>query len=157
MTRWLWMLVFCFSSHVLADLQGTIRTTDGQRYDVSSFGFPANPKDYYLKTDQGFIPLAQVRQVSRAGTGLIGEPAFYVITTDGKILRAKIGLLFFNRVVYSEPVSGAELIGYEAVIKGRGSDGLLFTSQATDSEYAQLYEIHNPSDVEEMVLWAARL
>ena len=157
MKRWLWMLIFFSSSHVMGDVQGTIRTTDGQRYDISNFGFPTKPKDYYLKTDQGFIPLAKVRQVSRAGTGLLGEPAFYVITTNGKMLRAKIGLLFFNRVTYIEPVSGIERIGYEAVIKGRGSDGLLFTSQTTGSEYAQLYEIHNPSDVDEMLLWAAQL
>lgn len=159
MGRLIWIAVLVavgFSSNVVAELQGTITTIDGQRYEVSGFGSPSNPKDYYIKTNQGFIPLAEVRQISRAGSGLVNSPSFYIITKQGKILQGKIGLLFFNRVIYRDAASGVERIGYEAVIKGRGSDGLLFTSLDADEHRVHHNELYNPNDVMELVLWASK-
>ena len=148
------ILMLGFSSIALADMQGMITMMDGQRYEVSGFGLPSNPKDYYIKTDQGFISLSEVRQISRAGTGLVNDSSFYIITTTGQLLRGKIGLLFFNRVSYLDPASGVERTGFEAVIKGRGSDGLLFTSVDAEQQDIRQNELQNPNDVAELLLWA---
>jgi len=150
---WIVITYLCFSSVVVAETQGTLTTVDGKQYSVSGFGFPFNPKDYYLKTNSGFVPLANVRQITRIGAGLVGEPSFQVITTDGQLLTGRIGLLFFNRVTYHDHSNGQNRDGFEAVLKGRASDGLLFTGMIGNESRVHQVEIRNPNDVSEMVLW----
>ena len=143
-----------FSSDAVAQLQGRMTTSDGKSYEVVGFGVNSKPKDYYVKTDQGFVSLANVQQVSRVGSGLAGNTFYYILTFDGQLLRGEIGLLFFNRATYYDANSGAERSGFEAVLKGRGSDGLLFSSVDSISQEIYQHELYNPNDVVELVLWS---
>ena len=94
-----------------------------------------------------------MQQISRVGSGLAGDTFYYILTSEGELLRGEIGLLFFNRATFHDASAGVERKGFEAVLKGRGSDGLLFSSVDAVSQEVYQHELYNPNDVVELLLW----
>ena len=150
---WLGILLGCtLVQAAFAEPIGRVETVDGRMYLLSAFGSATDAKEYYVYAEGQFVPVSQVRQIARVGSGLYGEQ-YKVLMQNGRLLDANVGTLVYERSTYRDPADGSVGRGYSAVLKGRGSDGFVFTAFDPRTGREAAVELYTPSLLKQLVLW----
>ena len=139
-------LLILYSATVTASEEniGEIRTIDGSTiYILNSL---VMDNSYFVKADNKFIPLSQIRRIRRA-TFSQGYKQFIVQTKDGTFLEARYGRMYFQKTNYQ--YNGIEKTTFIPVMKGRDSKGLVIQQYRPKTGKTNMYEITNPNDIVE--------
>ena len=116
---------FCGISH--ASGIGMITLENGQSFSILQLGVDVARPDYFIRADKQFISIKRVRQIARVGVGLVHVPMFEIFLDDGTRVHAEVGTMWYQRSALRDSVTGVARYSYSAVMKERGSSGLLLT------------------------------
>ena len=117
---------------------GELVTTEGAKFELSQFGSKDNEKNYFLKTTDRFIPMEEVRHITRIDTQ-VGRFAYLIVLHNGNYETGRQGLLFYEKVSFTDPTNGILKTAFTPVIKDRQQSGLIFTALVSvDKETAKL-------------------
>ena len=100
--------------------------------------------NYFIKADNKYTPLSQIRRISRA-TFSQGYNLFVVQLKDGTFLEARYGRMYFQQKSYK--YNGKEKSAYIPIMKGRDSNGLFVQQYLPKTGETSLHEIVNPNDI----------
>ena len=106
---------------------GMITLENGQSFSILQLGGETARPDYFIRADKQFISVNRVRQIARVGVGLVHVPTFEIFLDDGTRVQAQIGSMWYERSALYDPITGEARYNYSAVMKERGSSGLLLT------------------------------
>ena len=159
LTNPFYMLFFSIllSNTAFADPIGELVTTDGYKFELSQFGSKENQKNYYLKTTDYFIPIENVRHITRVDTQA-GRFAYLIVLLNGEYETGRQGLLFYENVSYTDPSNGKEKSAFTPVIKDRQQSGLIFTAlvnsenNKTTKKLEKVIEISYPNNIDRISL-----
>ncbi|MDH5219167.1 MAG: hypothetical protein OEX19_15795 [Gammaproteobacteria bacterium] len=123
---------------------GAIRISDGSTIFILNNSVTDN--HYFIKADNKFIPLSQIRRISRA-TFSQGYNWFVVQLKDGTFLEARHGRMYFQKTHYQ--YNGLDKTAFIPVMKGRDSKGLIVQQYRPKTGKTNMHEIINPNDIVE--------
>lgn len=132
------------------DSIGELITTDGKKFEISQFGSKETQKNYFLKTNSRFIPIKEVRHITRIDTQA-GRFAYLIVLFDGGYETGRQGLLFYEHVTFTDPSNGKIKTAYTPVIKDRGQSGLIFTALISNKT-EKVIEISYPNNIDRISL-----
>lgn len=104
-----------------------ITLENGQSFSILQLGVDIAQPDYFIRADKQFISIKRVRQIARVGVGLVRGPTFEIFLDDGTRVHAEVGTMWYQRSVLHDSATGVARYNYSAVMKERGSSGLLLT------------------------------
>ena len=147
------MLFLCiiFSNNTYAASIGELFTTDGEKFELSQFGTKENKKDYFLKTANRFIPIEEVKHLTRIDTQP-GRFAYLIVLLNGNYEKGRQGLLFYENVSFIDPSNGKTKTAFTPVIKDRQQSGLIFTALESSEKNEKVIEISYPNNIDRISL-----
>lgn len=149
---WNVLRIICLSFYGVAQAGGigSITMADGQSYAVLQIGNEGTRPDYFVRADKRFFSITRVRQIARVGVGLLHSPSFEIFLDDGHRVRADVGTMWYQRSSFKDPGTGESHYNYSAVMKERGSFGLLLTVDFNGTPRA--IELADPNAFLDLVL-----
>lgn len=121
------MVSLCCFGVAQAEGIGSITMIDGKSYSVLQIGNEGIKPEYFVRANKQFFAITRVRQIARVGVGLLHTPSFEIFLDDGHRVRADVGTMWYQRSSFKDPGTGESRFNYSAVMKERGSSGLLLT------------------------------
>lgn len=149
---WNALRIICLSFFGVAHAGGigSITMADGRSYAVLQIGNDGASPEYFVRADKRFFSITRVRQIARVGVGLLHTPAFEIFLDDGHRVRADVGTMWYQRSTSQDTSTGESHYNYSAVMKERGSSGLLLTVDFNGTPRA--IELADPNAFLDLVL-----
>jgi len=144
-------LCFIMSGVTYAGSIGELYTTDGVKFEISQFGSKERNKEYFLKTENRFVPIEEVEHIIRINT-LPGRFSYLIVLANGSFEKGRQGLLFHENVSYIDPTNGIKKMAFTPVIKDRNQNGLIFTTLSSENKAEKVIEISYPNNIDRISL-----
>jgi len=145
------LLCIFLSGITHADTIGELYTTDGKKFELSQFGSKDKHKEYFLKTENRFVPIEEVKHIIRINT-LPGRFSYLIVLANGSFEKGRQGLLFHENVSYTNPATGIRKMAFTPVIKDREQSGLIFTALISANKEQKVIEISYPNNIDRISL-----
>jgi len=140
------------SNSTFAASIGELYTIDGEKFELSQFGTKENQKHYFLKTASRFIPIEEVKHITRINTQR-GRFAYLIVLLNGDFEKGRQGLLFYENVSFVDPSNGKSKTAFTPVIKDRQQSGLIFTTLESNNKTEKVIEIGYPNNIDRISLY----